>query len=137
MANDYALQTVQAQLSDVSFAEPPSVLHMAAALTGRSMHPRSTLIRRGFFIWVKLFVYDRQAETTVMLRLPVPVPLLGLLFRHRFSPIHALEVATLLEGKEREDLDMWNKVQHYLDSLCGVELLRIRDARSTVVIGLE
>lgn len=137
MANHYALQTIQAEVVNASpISQPMPIAQLYTRLTSRPVYPFSTVLRRSLFIWFKLTVRERKGDS-VDIRIPIPIPFIGLLLRRTLPPGRALEIAAKIQGMDPSDVSVWRELQCQLDSLCGAELLRVDDGEDLVVIGFE
>ena len=137
MANQYALQKIQAEIANATPAsQPMSIARFCTRLSGRPVYPLTTLFRRSLFLWFKIMVREGHGDS-VDIRIPIPIPLIGLLLRRTLPPSRALEIATMLQSRSPSDAATWKELQYQLDSLCGAELLRVDDGEDLVVIGFE
>lgn len=138
MSNNYALQEVQDEfLLKKNSNALSSVLDMSTALTSKAIFSPATVIRRGFFVWLKIYVHELKKNETVNLRFPIPIPLLGLLFRRRMNSRQALKLASLLKQHESNEIEAWNMASNFLDSIGGAEFIRVENNKEIVVIGFE
>jgi len=105
MANNYALQNVQRELikQQNSSGALPSILNISTALSSRPIYSPATVMRRGIFVWLKIFVHDYKKNEVVNLKIPLPIPLIGLLFRRTMSSKHALKLAGILKQHETDE----------------------------------
>ncbi len=137
MANQYALQKIQAEIASTSSAsQSVSIAQLCTRLASQPVYPLSSVLRRSLFLWLKLTVRERKGDS-VDIRIPIPIPLIGLLLRRTLSPGRAVDIATMLQSRDLSDVSAWKELQYQLDSLCGAELLRVDDGEDLVVIGFE
>jgi len=138
MANNYALQNVQKEiLLQKSSNSLPSVLNISTALSSRPIYSPATVMRRGFFVWLKIFVHDFKDNEVVNVKIPLPIPLIGLLFRRTMSSKHALKLAGILKQHEHDEFKAWDMAGNFLDSIGGAEFIRVENKDEIVVISLE
>jgi len=142
MSNDYALESVQSEVAAmenqiVSGDQKLSVNQILSKITSKPIYSPSTIIRRGLFCWLKIFVHDYKRDEIVNVRIPLPIPLIGLLFRRTMSTKHSLGVMSILEKRGISSTGTWKDVSSYLDSIAGVDLIRVESKKEKVVIGLE
>ena len=114
-------------------AEVEQVRASTAATPARSL-------RRLLFFWFRVYVRSskRGKAEHVNVAIPIPIPLVGLLFPGRLSWTQALQVATMAA-----DPAAVPDIGPYLESCMGLELVRVeqdhpdRDYRELVVVGLD
>jgi hypothetical protein len=102
--------------------------------------PPAKFLRRLLFFWLRIYVHStkRGKEERVNVAVPVPIPLLAILFPGRLTWNQALKVATLADDPERA-----SEIGRYLESCMGLELVRVeqdnpeREQRELVVIGFD
>lgn len=101
--------------------------------------PLTTTLRRSLFFWFRIYVHEsgRDSEERVNIRIPVPLPLVGALFRRRLTRDQALKLVTFVQ----EAAQSAREVGPYVESCMALEFLRVEEdkhgKRSVVVIGLD
>jgi hypothetical protein len=101
----------------------------------------SRFLRRVLFMWFRVFVSERKAgkEERVNVRIPIPIPIVGLLLPYGVSQQHALKAL----AAARDDPEPEETLARYLESVMAVELVRVDERssatgkRSTVVVGFD
>ncbi len=89
--------------------------------------------RRALFSWLRIFVHDPRKGERVNLRIPIPIPLVGLLLPTQPPVNQALRLRNLMVTSD----DPAQTLETYLDSLMAVEFIRVQDDDELVVIGLD
>jgi len=100
--------------------------------------PIGKTARRLLFCWLRIYVNEvkRGKATRVDLKIPIPIPVLGLLLRSRLTTQQALAAIELTQ----EDME---SLKAFVESCMGAEFIRVeeerpeRDSRTQVVIGLD
>ena len=102
--------------------------------------PPRRMMRRALFIWFRIYVLERSAtgkESRVNVRIPIPLPFVGLLFGRKMSRQQALK---LLAAADRDD-DPLQSVDRYAQSSMAFELIRVEESKrgksETVVLGFD
>ncbi len=106
-------------------------------LQNLSTIPMGTSLRRLLFVWFRVYVLEtkRGKQERVNVRIPLPIPIIGVMFARQLSFQKAAQIAA--QARRGED------VSDLLDSTMGFELIRVEDDhaernKSTlVVIGLD
>lgn len=154
-ASDAALATVHedlarlegtaradAALAPASTAElAPQVKHLREVF----VRPPSTQMRRLFFLWFRVWVRETKKGKVdrVNVRIPIPIPLIGLLFPRRMSQKQAFDALEAARRDAREGADPMSTLGSYADSAMAFELVRVheehpeRDHYEQVVIGFD
>ena len=102
--------------------------------------PWSKVVRRWLFVWLRIYVHEtkRGKETHVNLAIPIPLPFIGMAFRHHLTWDQAYMAARMAQ-----EPDGASAVGRYLESCMALEMIRVeeedadRDKRELVVIGLD
>jgi hypothetical protein len=89
--------------------------------------------RRALFSWLRIFVHDPTKGERVNLRIPIPIPLVGLLLPTQPPVNQALRLRNMMVESD----DPAKTLETYLDSLMAVEFIRVQDDDELVVIGLD
>ncbi|MCC6605834.1 MAG: hypothetical protein IT327_21680 [Anaerolineae bacterium] len=89
--------------------------------------------RRALFSWLRIFVHDPRKGERVNLRIPIPIPLVGLLLPTQPPVNQALRLRNMMVESD----DPAQTLETYLDSLMAVEFIRVQDDDELVVIGLD
>ena len=95
--------------------------------------PPAKIGRRALFSWLRIFVDDRKGGERVNLRIPLPIPLVGLLLPQQPPVNQALRLRNLM----MESDDPAKTLEMYLDSLMAFEFIRVNDGDELVIIGLD
>jgi hypothetical protein len=102
--------------------------------------PPSRFVRRIAFVWFRIFVLGikKSKRDRVDLRIPIPIPLIGVLLAHGLTRQKALRALAAAEASD----DPATAVSDYLDSVMGFEFIRVDerqgpDKRDLVVIGFD
>lgn len=93
---------------------------------------QSTVTRRALWFWLRVYVRDRKQKVTNV-RLPIPIPLVGLFFPRQLDTKRALNLVDLLY----EDAANPAAAREYLDTLMPVEFVRVDGDGELVIVGLE
>ncbi|MCP4417010.1 MAG: hypothetical protein GY805_10330 [Chloroflexi bacterium] len=89
--------------------------------------------RRALFSWLRIFVHNPLKNERVNLRIPLPIPLVGLLLPQQPPVNQALRLRNMMvESNEPSKM-----LETYLDSLMGFEFIRVNDGDELVIIGLD
>ena len=113
--------------------------HVEQVRSATAATPAKTF-RRLLFFWFRVYVRSnkRGKAERVNVAIPIPIPLLGLLFPGKLSWNQALQVATLAD-----DPETLPEIGTYLESCMGLELVRVeqdnpdREHYELVVVGLD
>lgn len=89
--------------------------------------------RRTLFSWLRIFVHNPSDGERVNLRIPIPIPLVGLLLPHQPPVNQALRLRNMMVQSD----DPAKTLETYLDSLMAVEFIRVQDDDELVIIGLD
>lgn len=89
--------------------------------------------RRALFSWLRIFVHNPGDGERVNLRIPIPIPLVGLLLPHQPPVNQALRLRNMMVQSD----DPAKTLETYLDSLMAVEFIRVQDDDELVIIGLD
>ena len=115
-----------------------ALTEMVAQVREGSSQPHVTFLRRALFIWLRIYICEcktGEKSEVVDLRIPIPVPLIGALFRHKLSWSQAFRF--IEKGRRPQGIPL----SRMLDSYMAVELLRINeeknDKEELVVIGFD
>lgn len=95
--------------------------------------PPAKIGRRALFSWVRIFVHNPGDGERVNLRIPLPIPLVGLLLPQQPPINQALRLRNMMVASE----DPAKTLEMYLDSLMAVEFIRVQDDDELVIIGLD
>ncbi|MBI3734354.1 MAG: hypothetical protein HY259_13000 [Chloroflexi bacterium] len=103
--------------------------------------PVSRSLRRLVFVWLRIFVYEnkRGKESKVNIAIPLPIPVIGAVFRRHLGLGQALKALSLAQSGPNG----FREVESYVDSCMGLEFIRVeeisldREKRELVVIGLD
>jgi hypothetical protein len=89
--------------------------------------------RRALFSWLRIFVHHPGDGERVNLRIPIPIPLVGLLLPQQPPVNQALRLRNMMVQSD----DPAKTLETYLDSLMAVEFIRVQDDDELVIIGLD
>ena len=89
--------------------------------------------RRALFSWLRIFVHNPGDGERVNLRIPIPIPLVGLLLPSQPPMNQALRLRNMMVESD----DPAKTLETYLDSLMAVEFIRVEDDGELVIIGLD
>ena len=89
--------------------------------------------RRALFSWLRIFVHNPGEGERVNLRIPIPIPLVGLLLPSQPPMNQALRLRNMMVESD----DPAKTLETYLDSLMAVEFIRVQDDDELVIIGLD
>ena len=105
--------------------------------------PFTEFLRRTAFFWFRIYVreldFNKGKDEKVNIRIPIPIPFVGTLFRRQLSRRQALKAITLA----RRETNGPKLVEAYLDSCMALEFLRVEESDlekrkwELVVIGLD
>lgn len=88
--------------------------------------------RRALFSWLRIFVHNPRER--VNLRIPIPIPLVGLLLPHQPPTNQALRLRNMMAESDNPA----KTLETYMDSLMAIELIRVEeDDDELVIIGLD
>ncbi|MSS70201.1 MAG: hypothetical protein EXS64_01800 [Candidatus Latescibacteria bacterium] len=130
-----------AQMVEVASAIPqgPDWLHsQIQRIREVTVHPPSTLMRRVFLCWFRIYVYRKGAKQEgVDIRIPIPIPIIAAFFRRHLTWNQAAKVAALAQ----QEVDGYGAVEGYAKSCMALEFLRVEKndpgKRKLVVIGID
>jgi hypothetical protein len=88
--------------------------------------------RRLLFFWLHIYVKDEE-KTTVNVRIPIPLPLVGALLPRQLSLTQVMTLRDLL----LEEGSSGKTVAEHLKTLMAVEFVHVNDDDTEVVIGLD
>ena len=89
--------------------------------------------RRMLFSWLRIFVHHPRDGERVNLRIPIPIPLVGLLLPHQPPVNQTLRLRNMMVASDNPA----KTLETYLDSLMAVEFIRVEDDDELVIIGLD
>jgi hypothetical protein len=89
--------------------------------------------RRALFSWLRIFVHHPGDGERVNLRIPIPIPLVGLLLPSQPPVNQALRLRNMMVASD----DPAKTLETYLDSMMAVEFIRVEDDGELVIIGLD
>lgn len=102
-----------------------------------SQQPQSTFWRRVLFIWFRLYKYEavRGKSSTLNLRIPIPLPLVGALFQQKLSWSQAFQF--IEQSRRPEGIPP----ERFLESCMPLEFLRLYEGKNgkeeLLVIGFD
>lgn len=119
---------------------PTPVIHLGAQvkeLQDLSSIPAATALRRFLFVWFRVYVLEKKhgKQEKVNVRIPLPIPFVGVMFQRQLS----LQKAAKLAAQARRGED----VSETLESTMGLEFVRVqeehpeRNKSTLVVVGLD
>ena len=94
--------------------------------------PQSTITRRALWFWLLVYVCDKKDKVTNV-RVPIPIPLVGLFFPRELDTKRALSLVELLAN----DANNPKAVREYLDTIMPVEFVRVDGDGELVIVGFE
>jgi hypothetical protein len=106
-----------------------------------STRPASTGLRRLLFVWLRIFVSERNSAgdwERVDLRIPLPIPIIGAMLQRKLDHQRALRALASLE-----DDPSGAALSRQLDAFTGFEFIRVEEQASRkgksslVVIGID
>jgi hypothetical protein len=104
-----------------------------------SQQPQSAVWRRALLIWLRIYQWEKiegSKARRLDLRIPIPLPIIGIFFRRRLTWDQALQALCAL--RRAPDAEM---IEPYLDARMAVEVLRIEEEKGQkqelLVIGLD
>lgn len=103
--------------------------------TGMAERPSRT--RRALFMWLRILIRDGNAGSKVDVRLPIPVPLIGLFLRKRLRGDELVRAYAEHTGNDRPTRAELRELRDKLEAAAGFEFVRIQDGNDLVVIRLE
>ena len=90
--------------------------------------------RRALFSWLRIFVHHPGDGERVNLRIPIPIPLVGLLLPSQPPVNQALRLRNLMAESDNPA----KTLETYLDSMMAFEFIRVEeDDGELVIIGLD
>lgn len=90
--------------------------------------------RRALFSWLRIFVHHPGDGERVNLRIPIPIPLVGLLLPSQPPVNQALRLRNLMAESDNPA----KTLETYLDSMMAIEFIRVEeDDGELVIIGLD
>ncbi|WP_420627227.1 hypothetical protein [Candidatus Leptofilum sp.] len=89
--------------------------------------------RRALFSWLRIFVHHPGDGERVNLRIPIPIPLVGLLLPSQPPVNQALRLRNMMAESDNPA----KTLETYMDSLMAVEFVRVEDDDELVIIGLD
>lgn len=90
--------------------------------------------RRALFSWLRIFVHHPGDGERVNLRIPIPIPLVGLLLPSQPPINQALRLRNLMAESDNPA----KTLETYLDSMMAIEFIRVEeDDGELVIIGLD
>lgn len=89
--------------------------------------------RRALFSWLRIFVHNPSDGERVNIRIPLPIPLVGLLLPQQPPVNQALRLRNMMVQSD----DPAKTLETYLDSLMAFEFIRVEDDDELVIIGLD
>ncbi|WP_420641918.1 hypothetical protein [Candidatus Leptofilum sp.] len=89
--------------------------------------------RRALFSWLRIFVHHPSDGERVNLRIPIPLPLVGLLLPTQPPVNQALRLRNMMAESDNPA----KTLETYMDSLMAVEFVRVEDDDELVIIGLD
>ncbi len=101
-----------------------------------------TALRRLLFVWLRIFVAERKSSgdwQRVDVRLPIPLPLIGLMLRRKLDGRSAMRLLARIE----DDPEPGGALGRQLDAFTGFELIRVEENKpgsgksQLVVIGID
>jgi hypothetical protein len=100
----------------------------------------SRLLRRVLFLWFRVYVRstrEGRKEERVDVRIPIPLPIVGLIFPWRVGWKHALAAV----GAAHAGDDAVKSLRTHLESVMALEIVRVENERpgkyELVVIGFD
>lgn len=153
--NEAALAAVQGDLArvdarssngaELAAVSPSDLAPQVQSVREIFVRPPSTQMRRLFFLWFRVWVREtKQGKVDkVNVRIPIPIPLIGMLFPRRMSRKQAYDA---LEAAHREAVagrDAMSTLGNYADSAMAFEFVRVneehpeRDHYEQVVVGFD
>jgi len=110
------------------------------AIQSVSERPRATTWRRAFLLWLRIYQWEKIKDGSkakrLDLRIPIPVPILGVFLRRRLTWEQALHLLHALRRSSATEM-----FEPYLDGCMALEVLRIEeeknDKQELLVIGLD
>lgn len=103
-----------------------------------STQSQSTTWRRAFLVWLRIYQYEKQEgrkAKVLDLRIPIPLPVLGLLFPRNLSWDQALRVLKHIRAQDN------HLVEPALEGSMAIEFLRIEEEKAhkqeILVIGID
>ena len=89
--------------------------------------------RRALFSWLRIFVHHPGNGERVNLRIPIPIPLVGLLLPTQPPVNQALRLRNMMAESD----DPAKTLENYMDSLMAIEFIRVEEDDELVIIGLD
>ncbi len=117
-----------------------AVVNEVRALQEMTRVTPSRAARRVLFLWFRVFVLEQKGTEKaqrVNVRIPIPLPVLGLLFPRSIGWQHAL--SAIAAGRDAPEPS--TAIRDQLDSVMALELVRVEEEkhgkRQLVVVGLD
>lgn len=117
----------------------PAIPEQVRALQEMTASDFSRFVRRFLFLWFRVFVYEHKdsgKDERVDVRIPIPIPVVGVLFPRMIGWRHAL--AALTAGRDAQGAE---GMRTYLDSVMGLEIVRAEERKpgkyELVVVGFD
>jgi hypothetical protein len=98
-----------------------------------SLEPFGTTLRRALLVWMRIYVYERDDEKKVNLRIPIPFPILGAFLPRQISTRRALALRSTLLQTDNPAKAM----EIELESMMGFEFVRVEEEDKVVVLGFD
>lgn len=99
----------------------------------------TTVWRRALFLWLRIYQFEKvpgRKAKILDLRIPIPLPVLGIFFRRTLTWDQALRVVKAQRSGPEQDV-----AEPYLGSCMAVEFLRIEEEKEhkqeLLVIGID
>ena len=89
--------------------------------------------RRALFSWLRIYVNHPGDGERVNLRIPIPIPLVGLLLPQQPPVNQALRLRNMMVKSD----DPAKTLETYMDSMMAVEFVRVEDDDELVIIGMD
>lgn len=125
---------------DVELASGDDLTRQIQTIQSMSEQPQSTTWRRAILLWLRIYQWEKvegSKARTLDLRIPIPVPVLGLFFRRQLAWDQALRVVRALRRMPGDE----EMIEPYLDSCMAMEFLRMEEEKGSkkelLVIGFD
>lgn len=89
--------------------------------------------RRALFSWLRIFVHHPGSGERVNLRIPIPIPLVGLLLPTQPPVNQALRLRNMMAESDNPA----KTLETYMESLMAIEFIRVEEDDELVIIGLD
>ena len=103
-----------------------------------SRQPYGTFLRRVLFFWLRVYVFEVYADgksKAVNVRIPIPLPLIGVFFQSKLSWSQAFQFI------ERSSRTQGIPAERFLESCMALEFVRVyedkEEKEELVVVGLD